>query len=373
GSMSLRKGLMIFQFSLSLLVLIFLTAYYRQFSFLDALDPGFYSKNILTVPFTEKSKIFSGEISSIAGVEKISSTSESFGMRGSGSVELFVNKPVAGQGVVNNFYFVDAGLIPMHRLTFLAGSNFPADEIFDQEKYIVINEKSVAVLGLKNAMNAVGKTVWLNDSTQVEIKGVVRDFNDVGAARYVTPLVFRNRADAFNYQEIAVSAANKESVVQQISSVWKSLNPQMPFTYEWLDKKIASREDQGDMYAALGFIAFITITIASLGLLGLVIYTVETRQKEISVRKVIGAGIGQLVLLLSKGFLKLLLIAGLIAMPVGYILSFFFLQNFANRVPFGIGTLLVSFIFLLAIGLVTIVSNTYRASAANPVKNLRTD
>lgn len=145
------------------------------------------------------------------------------------------------------------------------------------------------------------------------------------------------------------------------------------FNNEWLDKKIAQIEDQSDAYAAMGFLAFITISIASLGLLGLVVYTVETRQKEISIRKVIGASINELMFLLSKGFLKLLLISGLTAMPIGYVLSFFFLQNFANRFPFGLGTLLFSFLFLLLIGVVTILSQTYKASAENPVKNLRNE
>jgi putative ABC transport system permease protein len=170
-----------------------------------------------------------------------------------------------------------------------------------------------------------------------------------------------------------VNAADKEQVIKQISIVWNKLNPHTPFTYEWLDKKIANREDQRDAYATMGFLAFVTVSIASLGLLGLVVYTVETRQKEISIRKVIGASISELMLLLSKGFLKLLLISGLIAMPVGYILSFFFLQNFANRVPFGLGTLLLSFLFLLSIGLFTILSQTYKASTENPIKNLRNE
>ncbi len=183
--------------------------------------------------------------------------------------------------------------------------------------------------------------------------------------------MLRNRSDAYNYINIEVSAADKENVVQQISSVWSNLNAHAPFAFEWLDKKIAQREDQSDAYATIGFLAFISVFIASLGLLGLVVYTVETRQKEISIRKVMGATVSQLMFLLSNGFLKLLLIAGLIAMPIGYIVSFFFLQNFANRVPFGLGTLLFSFLFLLAIGMITILSNTYKASVANPVKNLR--
>ena len=373
GNLSLQKGLLIFQFSLSLFFIIFLSAYYRQFSFLETVDPGFYSKNILVIPYSGKDKVFSNEISRIGGVEKIARTSESFGMRGSGSIPVFLNKPVNGQGILSDFYFTDAAIIPVHKLKLVAGSNFPANEEFIKEKFILINEKAAEVFGFKNPASAVGKTVWLNDSTEVEIKGVMKNFYHLGAARRISPFIFRNRSDAFNFLNIEVNAADQKHIVKQVSSLWNKLNPHTPFEYEWLDEKIAKREDQSEAYATMGFLAFITITIACLGLLGLVIYTVETRQKEISIRKVIGASVNQLMFLLSKGFLKLLLIAGLIAMPLGYLASFFFLQNFANKVPFGLGTLLLCFLFLLAIGLVTILLNTYKASITNPVKNLRTE
>lgn len=373
GNLSLQKGLMIFQFTLSLVIIIFLSAYYRQFSYLETLDPGFYSKNIITIPFSGKDKVFSNEVSRIAGVEKTSGMSENFGLRGSGSIPVFQDKSVAGQGVMADFYFTDASTIEVNRLKLIAGENFAEKEEFVKEKYIVINEKAVEIFGFKNHTAAIGKIVWLNDSTSLQVIGVIKDFYHLGAARRITPLILRNKSDEFNYLNIQMNAAHKEQIVKQITAVWNKVNPHTPFTYEWLDKKIAQREDQSGAYATMGFLAFITISIASLGLLGLVVYTVETRQKEISIRKVIGAGVNELMFLLSKEFLKLLLISGLIAMPVGYILSFFFLQNFANRVPFGFGTLLLSFIFLLFIGLFTILSQTYKASTDNPVKNLRNE
>lgn len=373
GNLSVQKGLMVFQFALSLLIVIFLTTYYRQFSFLETVNTGFYSKNIITIPLSGKNEVFLNAVSGLSGVGKVARTSETFGMRGSGSVPVFLDKPVTGQEMRSDFYFADAALIPVHKLKLVAGSNFPVGKDFLKEKYILINEKAAETFGFENAASAIGKTVWLNDSTQVDIRGVLKNFYDKGAARPVTPLLLRNKKDAFNYVNIGINAAEKEAVVKQIASVWTGLNPHAPFAYEWLEKKIAQREDQSDAYATMGLLAFIAISIAALGLLGLVVYTVETRHKEISIRKVIGASVSQLMVLLSKGFLKLLLIAGLVAMPVGAIASFFFLQNFANRVPVGLGTLLLCFLFLLSIGLITILSNTYKAAVANPVKSLRTE
>ena len=374
GNLSLQKGLLVFQFSLSLLIIIFLSAYYRQFTYVHALDPGFASKNILTVPISGNDMVFANEISRIHGVRDISRTSDDFGMRGSGSVQVFTQKPDKGQrGLQSEFYFADAATVPVHKLQLVSGSNFSGYENRTKEQQILINEKAAVLFGFKNAASSIGKTIWLNDSTQVEVKGVFKDFYDKGAARDIMPLIFRNKAGAYNYMNILVDASAKENIIGQISSIWKNINPNTPFEYEWLDQKIAAREDQSNAYATMGFLAFITISIAALGLLGLVIYTVETRQKEISIRKIIGASVNQLMFLLSKGFLKLLVISGLIAMPLGYLASIFFLQNFANRVSFGIGSLLLCFMFLLIIGIITILSNTYRAAAANPVDNLRSE
>lgn len=373
GNVSLQKGLLIFQFSLSLLIVIFLSAYYQQFTYVHTIDPGFASKNILTVPIAGNDEVFANEISHINGVENISRMSDDFGIRGSGTIQVFKEKPTNQQGVLCEFYFADAAAVPVHGLEIISGSNFPNDEEAARERYILINEKATGVLGFKNAVSAIGKTVWLNDSTNVEVRGVLKDFYDKGALRNINPLVFRNKAGTFNYMNILVNTGAKDDIVRRISSAWKKINPHTPFEYEWLDKKIDNREDQSDTYTTMGFLAFITVSIAVLGLLGLVIYTVETRQKEISIRKIIGANVNQLMFLLSKGFLKLLLVSGLIAMPIGYLLSFMFLQNFANRVPFGIGSLLLCFIFLLLIGLVTILSNTYKAAISNPVESLRTE
>lgn len=371
GNLSLQKGLLVFQFSLSLLIIIFLSVYYQQFTYVQALDPGFISKNILTIPASGNEQVFANEVSRINGVENISRTSEDFGMRGSGSIKVFKDKPGNEQGVECGFYFADAATIPVHGLKIISGSNFPAVEPRDKEKYILINEKAAKGLGFEDAASATGKTVWLNDTTQVAISGVLKDFYDMGAARNINPLILRNKAGAFNYINILVNASDQNKLIKQVSSAWRKINPHTPFEWQWLDKKINDRDDQSGTYAIMGYLAFITISIATFGLLGLVIYTVETRQKEISIRKIIGASVDQLMFLLSKGFLKLLLISGLIAVPTGYLLSYLFLQNFPNRVPFGTGSLLLCFVFLLTVGLITILSNTYKAATENPVKNLR--
>jgi putative ABC transport system permease protein len=172
---------------------------------------------------------------------------------------------------------------------------------------------------------------------------------------------------------VKVEPSSTLTVVSRIEEVWKKVYPDRTFSYSWLDRQLQAHTDQKGTMSLLGFLAFMTIVIATLGLLGLVVYTVETRRKEISIRKVIGAGAYQLMSLLSKGFTSLLLVAGAIAIPTGCILCQLFLQNFANRISVGAGTLLLSFGLLLVAGLLAIIPQTYQAAQENPSKNLSSE
>jgi putative ABC transport system permease protein len=166
---------------------------------------------------------------------------------------------------------------------------------------------------------------------------------------------------------------DKAVLQKRVELALKSLHASQPFTVSWLDDNLDEANSQTASISLLGFLGFIALAIATLGLLGLVVYTVEVKGKEISIRKIIGASEMQLVTILSKSFIKLLFIAGFIAMPIGWLLSAMFLQNFSERTSFGFINVIMCFLFLLAIGLFTIISQTYKAAMANPVKNMRSE
>ena len=228
-------------------------------------------------------------------------------------------------------------------------------------------------MGFESATDAIGEKVFIEDSVNVTIVGVVADFYYQGVGNAVRPLALRNKKGAFTTLNLRIAEGAEAHITQQLETVWKKIYGDRTFSYVWLDKQHAKTLDKTSEMSMLGFLAFMTVTIASLGLLGLVVYTVETKRKEISIRKIIGASIQQLIVLLSKSFAKLLLISGFIAIPVGYFLCEFFLMNFANRITQGFGGLAICFFFLLAIGLIMIISQTYKASSENPVKNLRSE
>jgi putative ABC transport system permease protein len=236
-----------------------------------------------------------------------------------------------------------------------------------------LNETAVRAFGFKNADAAVGQKLWINDSSRVEITGVLKDFQYKGAGQPVEPLAFRNKQNAYSYLYINTAGSDRNSITTDLKKTWGELQPSQPPGFFWLDEELDRSNSQAATISLLGFLAFIALAIASLGLLGLVVYTVEVKRKEISIRKIVGADKKQLVQILSRGFIKLLLIAGLIAMPIGFIMGRLFLQNFALRVSFGLVELLACFMLMFCIGLFTVISQTYKAAMMNPVKSLRTE
>jgi putative ABC transport system permease protein len=373
GKLSLQKSLIVFQYTLSLTMIIFLFAFYKQFSFLSKTDPGFKRENVLIVPINGVDETIAGQkVSGIAGVQSVTATSADFSKRFNGlSTPVWISN--AKEASLLKYYYADNNFIPTMELKLVAGANFPA-ETENEEHYIILNERAVQALALGSPQKAIGQKLWINDSTQLQIAGVLKDFQYEGAGRSIDPVAFRNKRNAYSYLYLTADNRDRKAVVISVEQAWKEIQPaSQPNQFLWLDEEIEKGNSQIATISLLGFLVFIAIAVASLGLLGLVVYTVEVKRKEISIRKIVGASKKQLIQKLSKGFINLLLIAGIIAMPIGYILGTLFLQNFSQRVSFGILNLLGCFMVVFSIGLLTIISQTYKAAMANPVKNLRTE
>jgi putative ABC transport system permease protein len=370
GSLSLRKSLIVFQFALSIVVIIFLTVFYKQFDYMRTANTGFATNNIIIIPFTGDPQVIAAEISRVSGVKSIGFTSSHLGQRTPGNVMLFEHKDLASYHQFGQ-YFADSALINIMELELAAGENLGASEKY--ERYILINEKAARSLGFQNPADAVGSHYFLQDSTSLEVRGVIKDFYHRSVGHTIEPLVFRNVPQQFREIIIMAEPGVREHLASRIESAWKKVYPDNTFEFAWFDEKIKDMNDQTASISLLGFLAFMTIAIATMGLLGLVVYTVETRRKEISIRKIIGASAPQIMTLLSAGYIKLLLIAGVIAIPAGYMLSTFFLINFVNRIALDLTPLLFGFALLLFVGLITILSQTFHASMENPSKNLRSE
>jgi putative ABC transport system permease protein len=368
-----RKTLIVGQFTLSLVAIIFTLTFFRQFDYMANADPGFKRDHIITIPLAANSQpVFKHELEQLNGVSQVAAISTIPGKDATGNTSV---RPQPGATPIGmDYYYADAAIFKTLNLTLLAGSAFPqqADSVHT-ETHVVLNELALQRLHINSPQEAIGKAIWIDDSLQVQIAGVMKNVSHRGMALPFMPLVIRNKPTAFHYLVVNTANGLPFGFLKTVESTWKKQYPNQPFEGKWMNEDWMSRNRATGTVGILGFLTFITITIASLGLLGMVIYSTETRRKEIGIRKVMGASIAIIMTLLSRSFLKLLLIAGAIALPIGYLLGFFFLNIFANRISIGIDILFISFGCMLLIALMTIITQIYRVAAANPVNSLRSE
>jgi putative ABC transport system permease protein len=361
------------QFTLSLVAIVFTLIFFRQFDYMANADPGFKRDHIITMPVAAAEQpIIKHELEQLSGVTSVASISTIPGKDASGTVRV---RPEPGKEPIGmDYYYADAGIINTINLTLLAGTTFPQQAADNQpERYVVLNELALQPLHISSPQQAIGKSILIDDSVQVQIAGVIKNFSHRGMEIPFIPLVLRNKPDNFHYLVVNTASSVTPSFLNTVAATWKKQYPNQPFEGSWLREEWMSRTRAIGTVGMLGFLTLITITIACLGLLGMVIYTTETRRKEIGIRKVMGAGVATIISLLSRNFLKLLFIAGAIALPIAYLLGYFFLNIFANRITIGIDILLISFSAMLLVALITIGTQIYRVAIANPVESLRSE
>jgi putative ABC transport system permease protein len=364
GNISLRKALMVFQFSLSLVMLVFLSTFYRQFDYIASADVGFTTAGVVLIPAGNHPEAAETAFRTLAGVRGTALTSGSVGTTTAVKVSRSNRDQ---QGLSMEYHSCTAEWIEMMELELVAGSTLQ-----DHALTVVINQNAVTAFEFNGPEAAIGSVIYLQDSIPVTIGGVVKDFYMQGYGNPIQPLVLQNKSDKLQFIALKTEQASA-ALTAKLKEEWTTLNPSGSFEPIWLDKEMREGNDQSAEISMLGFLGFMTVTIASLGLLGLVVYTIETRRKEVSVRKILGASVRNVVTLLSTSFFKLVIVSGIIALPVGYLLSTMFLMNFANRISVGAVDLTLCFALLLTIGLVTILSQTWRAALEDPARNLRSE
>lgn len=371
GGNRFRKVLTVAQFTLSLFIIIFTLIFSRQFNYMATADPGFNSENILTIPLNGTDyTLLSNEIKKLPGVEEMAAVSDNPGRYSSGTA--LIKQQPGDQPVKIDYYDADAGFVPVMKLGLLAGNTFN-NTTAGGEQYALINENALRSLKIPSAADAVNRQLWINDTMQVRISGVMKDFYFRGFDMPLMPLIVLNRPANYHFLNVRTSVRADQAFIASVERICKSFNPDQPFTYIRLKDTLYERQSAGSTISMLGFLGFMSVTLACLGMLGMVIYTTETRKKEIGIRKVMGASVSAIMYILSKGFIGLVIIAGLIAIPISCLVGYLFLNIFPNRIHIGFIIPVTGFLGLLCIVLLTIGSQVYRAAIVNPVKNLRTE
>jgi putative ABC transport system permease protein len=361
---SLRKALIVVQFSISLIAMIALVTMIRQQNYMATADYGFRSKGVLNVPLNSVPyERLANEVGRLAGVEHVSGISEPFGHHG--NTERIRVKNGDPNPVMAFTFDIGPDFIHTLDLSLVAGK-----ELTNSGSMVLVNEEAVRKFGLGNNQEAVGKSVWLNDSTEVQIAGVVKDFRFTSFAWEIMPLVLLRRPAGLRYLHVAVAAGSEDRFLQEMKRTWARLQPYGTFDGQWFDDFLYERHAHLDDLSFMGLLLGISFSIACLGLLGMVTYNTQTRIKEVGIRKVMGAKVQQIIWLLSRDFVRLLTIAAAIALPLGYMAGYAFLISFAYHVSIGAETLGLCFGLLLLLGGSIIVIKTYKAATANPVDAL---
>ncbi len=372
----LRKIMVIGQFAVSIILIIGTIIIYEQFHYMRNTNLGFNKEQKLIIPTTEEANI-SGIYESLKNEflnhTQILGASVSYTVPGRmnnwGRVKLLGE--VEDKSWQMRFLSIDEDFIENYNIKIVAGEQFIKEMSLDKEKTFIINEAAVRAFGWNSTSNAIGKrmNIWGKDG---EIIGVVKDFHVTGLQSEIDPLVINIYPELFKMITLSISAENINETLSFVEDKWKELLPGIPFEYFFLDtdfdRYYRTEEIIGKM---LGAFTFIGLSIACLGLFGLAAFTVQQRTKEVGIRKVLGASVESIVLLLGKEFIKWIIIANLIAFPIAYFVMNKWLQNYAYRVSLGIWTFILSGMIALITALITVSYQAFKVANTNPVNSLK--
>ncbi len=375
---SLRKGLVIFQFSLSIALIASTVIVYFQLGFMLDKNLGFDREQQLVIDFN-----WDGQV--LDNMETIKrefmSLPEVVSVAGSRTVP-GGHFPAAGteietsEGKMEHFepflYEIDFDFIPHYEIEVVAGRPYSREFVTDSLSAMVVNESAARSFGYANPSDIIGKSFeqWGREG---KIVGVVKDFNYLSLHQQVAPLTLRY-SQFGKYLSIKIKFANMQQAITKIERKWSEIAPHRPFLYSFLDESFNTQYEADFKFKNLFTIfSFLAILIACLGLLGLATYSAVQRTKEIGVRKVLGAEVSSIVTLLSKDFMKLVLIAILIATPFSWYAMSKWLNVYAYQIKISWWVFALSGGIALAIAVATVSFHAIKAARANPVKSLRTE
>jgi len=377
GNVNLRRTLVVLQFSISMIMLICTWVVYSQLSYLQKKDLGFNKNQVMTVTVNtgedERGKIFAmnNEFRSLPGVKTVG-TGNCYPGNPNLNLNLFTVQTKNGYvDKAVECYSIDENYLPALGISIIKGRNFSS--LSDTLHSIVVNEAMVKHFGWDNAIGNRVKFPGDTSGNYVEVIGVMKNFNQKSLYNTIAPLLLFYSPNN-NIIQIKLGAGQVQTAITQTEKVWKKYFPQLPFEYKFLDddfnSQYAADQKRGKIFAAF---SIITIIITCLGLLGLTAFTTQQKQKEISIRRVMGASITQVIALTTKNYLWLSLIAAFIAFPVAW----FFMNNWLHIFPYNAGLSAIPFILSALVIVITAATtatfHSAKAAMTSPAKILKTE
>ncbi|MFD2519360.1 ABC transporter permease [Emticicia soli] len=382
----LRKALVVSQFSISIMLILGTVLIYRQLHFMQNKDLGINTHQLLVVKGPEVSKDSTYGARKTAFVDGLSQQSFVKDYCASGSVPSgwynFMTsgftQPKSKPGdelKTYSFAIIGERFLNTYEIKLKAGRNFTAAECnvdWNDNSKILLNERAVQSLGFASAEEAVNKRIqW--DERPLEIIGVVKNYHHRGVQTAIDPIIFYPQ-NSSAYYTVRVTPDKIQDKIASLEKLYKTNFPGNPYEYFFVDENFNKQYATEQQYSKIFTTSSIwAIVIACLGLFGLATFTTESRTKEVGIRKVLGAGVLGITALLSKDFLKLVIISILIASPIAYYLMHKWLENFEYKVEISWWIFIASGLGAMLVAVVTVGYQAIRAALVNPVKSLKTE
>ena len=379
GKAWLRATLVVFQFFISIVMLIGVGVVNDQLSYLKSKDLGFEKDRLLVLPSSdiirEKYEIVKNRLLEQEGIENVAFSSRIPSGRlldsQGGAVE------VEGEMKALDFRLADIhtdfDFLATMGIPIIAGRDFDPMLSSDSSEAFVINESAVAAIGYSNNVEAIGKKINYSDRKGY-ITGVVKDFHFESLRQEIAPMIFMITNGRGGQLVLKLDDNNEEETMKYLREQWSYLRPGFPFSYYYVDEEFNQLYEEDEMVSELvSYFSIVAIIIGVLGLFGLASYTAEQRFKEIGIRKVMGASVSQILLLLTKGYTLLVLISFVAAIPVAWYFMNMWLESFAYHGAISLLSILTAGIAAILIAWITVGAQTFKAARTNPADSLRSE
>ncbi|HYG03718.1 MAG TPA: ABC transporter permease [Chryseosolibacter sp.] len=372
---TLRKALIVVQYTVSLMFIASTLIGFKQYKHFLAFDLGFTTANVLNIKLQRnKADVVMKKLSEIKDIEMMSRSQMVTSVGSYWGAHMRYSDP---NDSINVWYnTIDENYLPLHGHKLIAGRNFTPKVSTHEESEVIVNEQVLKALNIAghDAQKAIGEVVTL-EKKKLQIVGVMKDFHYGKVDSSIEPVIFRYSNEPDGFINAKVLSDDLPATLDAIERKWKKVDRVHPLSATFYDDQIEEAYSQFSvMSKVIGFLAFLAVVISSIGLFGMVVFTTETRLKEISIRKVLGASEGVLIFVLSRGFLLLLLTAGVIALPLTYL---FFekvvLSEIVYHAPISVFDMIAAVMIILVVALMMIGSQTLKAAKTNPAQVLKAE
>jgi ABC-type antimicrobial peptide transport system permease subunit len=346
-----------------------------QMRYAQTADLGFDRNAIVVIPIPMNDKVkmntLRTRITEVAGVEKISLCYQPPAANSNNTTGVKYNNSDKEENWGINVKDADDKYLSTFGIELLAGRNlYPSDTT----REFLVNEAFVKKYPTLKAQDVVGKSMTINGDQTAQIVGVVKDFHNYSFRENIYPIVIKCNMENYRNCAIKINMKSARNLLPAVEKIWNETYPEYLYNYEFLDERIGKFYELDTIMLRLieGF-ALIAILIGCLGLYGLVSFMALRKTKEIGVRKVLGAGVGNILWMFGKEFSQLLIIAFVIAAPIAWWVMKKYLQDFKFQIPIGAGIFLIAIFVTFIIAALTVGYRSMQSALANPVKSIRTE